>query len=96
MMKELTENPMLHDPLVQAYNATQSDATGFSPHMLMFEWNPKLTIDLFLALDFGNEGDAKSTGYVEKPQQRMKSAYATAAEEARKTGLRTRKGTTLK
>lgn len=75
-------------PLVQAYNATKSDATGFSAHVLMFGWNSRLPIDSFLGLDLGNEGDANPRRYVEKLQQRMKSAYAIAAKEARKTGLK--------
>lgn len=83
-------------PLVQAYNATKSDATGFSPHMLMFGWNPKLPIDSFLGLDLGNEGDANPRGYVEKLQQRMQSAYAIAAEEARKTGLKNKERYNIK
>lgn len=75
-------------PLVQAYNATKSDATGFSAHVLTFGWNSRLPIDSFLGLDLGNEGDANPRRYVEKLQQRMKSAYAIAAKEARKTGLK--------
>lgn len=83
-------------PLVQAYNATKSDATGFSPRMLMFGWNPNLPIDSFLGLDLGNEGDANPRGYVEKLQQRMQSAYAIVAEEARKTGLKNKERYSIK
>ena len=35
-------------PLVQAYNATKSDATGFAPHLLMFGWHPRLSVDAYL------------------------------------------------
>ena len=28
-------------PLVQVYNATRNDATGYAPHYLMFGWHPR-------------------------------------------------------
>ena len=59
-------------PLVQAYNATKNDATGYSPHFLMFGWSPRLPIDSFLGVDPGNEGDNNPSEYVAKLQQRMK------------------------
>ena len=75
-------------PLVQAYNATKNDATGYSPHFLMFGWSPRLPIDSFLGVDPGNEGDNNPSEYVAKLQQRMKSAYAIASKESRKTGIK--------
>lgn len=48
------------------YNVIKSDVIGFLFYMLMFGWNFKFLIDLFLGLDFGNEGDVNFRGYVEK------------------------------
>ena len=75
-------------PLVQAYNATKNEATGYSPHFLMFDWSPRLPIDSFLGVDPGNEGDNNPSEYVAKLQQRMKSAYAIASRESGKTVLK--------
>ena len=36
-------------PVVQAYNATKHDMTGFSPHYL-FGRNPRLDVDAFLEI----------------------------------------------
>ena len=49
-------------PMVQAYNATKSDATGYSPHYLMFGWHPRLAIDTFMGTEPGNEGSPDPTG----------------------------------
>ncbi|XP_062619365.1 uncharacterized protein LOC134280933 [Saccostrea cucullata] len=70
-------------PLVQAYNATRNDATGYTPHYLMFGWHPKLPIDVFFGMDLEHEkGDHH--GYVEKLKDRMVSAYRHASQEARR------------
>ena len=34
-------------PVVQAYNATKQDKTGFSPHYLMFGRHPQLDVDAY-------------------------------------------------
>ena len=36
--------------LVQAYNSTRHESTGYSPHFLMFEWHPRLVVDIFLGI----------------------------------------------
>ena len=71
-------------PLVQAYNATKSEATGYAPHYLMFGWNPRLPIDCFLGVDPGNEKDQTHSGYASKLQKRLETAHRIAADEARK------------
>lgn len=68
-------------PLVHAYNATKSDATGYTPHYLMFGWHPKLPIDVFFGIDSDlEEGDHHT--YVQKLRDRMKVAYKLASKEA--------------
>jgi transposase InsO family protein len=57
--------------LVHAYNAMKNDATGFSPHFLMFGWHPRLSIDAFLGTDPGNEGAKDYQTYVQKLQDRL-------------------------
>ena len=72
-------------PLVQAYNATKSDATGFSPHFLMFGWHPRLSVDAFLGTSPSQ--DEAATGpqsYGKKLKTRMQFAYDVAAKHASK------------
>lgn len=67
--------------MVHAYNATKSDATGYTPHYLMFGWHPKLPIDVFFGIDSDlEEGDHHT--YVQKLRDRMKVAYKLASKEA--------------
>ena len=68
-------------PLVQAYNATQSSSTGFSPHYLMFGWHPKLAVDILLGTGPKDSSTDKAS-YVQKLHQRIQYAYQKAAEEA--------------
>jgi hypothetical protein len=75
-------------PMVQAYNATKSSATGYSPHYLMFGWHPRLALDAYLGTDPGNEGSVDPTGYVQKLQNRLQQAYKLAAEASAKQGVR--------
>ena len=42
--------PQLVRSLVRCYNATRNRMTGFSPHALMFGYNPRLPIDVDLGL----------------------------------------------
>ena len=65
-------------PLVQAYNATKQDTTGFSPHYLMFGWHPKLALDAYLGLDSVKEKDKHKENYVDKLKKRLDYAYKVA------------------
>lgn len=67
-------------PLVHAYNATKSDATGYTPHYLMIGWHPKLPIPFFEIDSDLEEGDHHT--YVQKLRDRMKVAYKLASKEA--------------
>jgi hypothetical protein len=72
-------------PLVQAYNATKSDATGYAPHFLMFGWHPRLPVDAYLGTDPSEESTSTSRqSYATKLKQRMQFAYRQAAEESSK------------
>ena len=72
-------------PLVQAYNATRSDATGYSPHFLMFGWHPRLSVDVYLGTAPMPEGvSAGPQSYGSKLKARMQLAYDIAAKHARK------------
>lgn len=76
-------------PLVQAYNSTKSDSTGFSPHFLMFGWHPKLPIDAYLGtspLPEQETTDPKT--YVSKLKHRLNYAYSTAARQANKSSMK--------
>ena len=72
-------------PLVQAYNATRSDATGFSPHYLMFGSHPRLSVDAFLGIS-GESQTGDHNSYSQKLREKLQSAYEVAAEVATKSG----------
>lgn len=65
-------------PLVQAYNATKQDTTGYSPHYLMFGWHPKLAIDAYLGIDTVKEKSKNKENYVDKLKKRLDYAYKVA------------------
>lgn len=71
-------------PLVQAYNATKNDATGYAPHFLMFGWHPRLPVDAYLGTDPSEEHTGNQSSYASKLHQRLQLAYRRAAEEAGK------------
>lgn len=72
-------------PLVQAYNATRSDATGYSPHFLMFGSHPRLSVDAFLGVPESSDFEGYSS-YSKNLRDRLHSAYETAAKAASKSG----------
>nr|XP_034334873.1 uncharacterized protein LOC117692026 [Crassostrea gigas] len=65
-------------PLVYAYNATKHETTGFSPHYLMFGWNPRLTIDAYLGLEDSQEKVRSRENYAQKLKKRLHYAYKMA------------------
>lgn len=69
-------------PLVQAYNATKNDATGYAPHFLMFGWHPRLPVDAYLGTDPSEEHTGNQSSYASKLHRRLQIAYRRAAEEA--------------
>ena len=75
-------------PIVQAYNATKSDATGFSPHYLMFGWHPRLPIDAALGSNTEPNGVQSQSAYVRKLQNRLQQAYKLAADASTKQAVR--------
>ena len=74
-------------PLVQAYNVTESEATGFSPHFLMFGTHPRLSVDAYLGLDpMDTDTSSNPKSYAKKLRTRLKFAYDVAAKAAEKLG----------
>lgn len=65
-------------PLVHAYNATKHETTGFSPHYLMFGWNPRLAIDAYLGLEDSQEKVRSRENYAQKLKKRLHYAYKMA------------------
>lgn len=68
-------------PLVHAYYATKSDATGYTPHYLMFGLHPKLPIDIFFGID-SDLGKVTIILTKKKLRDRMKVSYKLASKEA--------------
>ena len=54
-----------------AYNATQNDRTGYSPHYLMFGREPLLPIDIIL----GIQDNQRSADFARKWKEEMREAY---------------------
>ncbi|XP_052799496.1 uncharacterized protein LOC128231116 [Mya arenaria] len=66
--------------LVQAYNATKSSSTGFSPYFLMFGWHPRLSVDAFMGTSPGNLADSNYSSYAARLQKRMHKVAREAAQ----------------
>ena len=71
-------------PLVHAYNATKNEATGYSPHYLLFGWHPRLSVDAFLGITPDESNSGSPTDYIARLKQRMSQAYRTASETAQR------------
>lgn len=60
MLRSLPETqktawPTMVNKMMHAYNCTRHCSTGFSPFYLLFGRNPRLSIDLLLGIDGGEE-----------------------------------------
>ena len=67
------KTPFIHSfgPLVQAYNSTKNDATGFSPHYLLFGWHPRLSVDAFLGNNQEDDIYESPKDYIGKLKDRI-------------------------
>nr|XP_006822008.1 PREDICTED: uncharacterized protein LOC102809846 [Saccoglossus kowalevskii] len=73
--------------MVHAYNCTRNDATGFSPHYLLFGRSPRLPVDVLFQLE-EKEQSGSHQDYVSRWQTSMNEAYKLAAESANKQAER--------
>ena len=72
--------------VVHAYNVTIHEATGHSPHCLMFGRSPRLPIDLAFDLpNHSHEGSESYPEYVKLWKTRMKEAYDLARANTQTT-----------
>ena len=69
-------------PLVQAYNCTRHDSTGFSPHYLMFGWHPRIPVDVYLGPFQRDDQASDHKTYAARLRERLEYAYRSAAAEA--------------
>ena len=69
-------------PLVQAYNSTRHDSTGFSPHYLMFGWHPRIPVDVYLGTFQWDDQASDHKTYAARLRERLEYAYRSAAAEA--------------
>ncbi len=75
-------------PLVNAYNSTRNDTTGYSPHYLNVWVHPRLAVDAYLGLDKQSEKVNSRENYAQKLKKRLDFAYKVATREAQKNAGR--------
>ena len=69
--------------VVHAYNNTRHDATGYSPHYLLFGYSARLPIDLAFGLTPQDNQQPKNLPeYVSKWKERLQAAYDLARRKA--------------
>lgn len=80
------------DKVVHAYNCTRNEATGFSPHFLLFGRSPRLPIDIMFGLTPGGdeEGSTSHSEYADKWRKRMQEAYRIASQSDSKGQIRSK------
>lgn len=69
--------------MVQAYNATRHDSTGYSPFFLMLGRHPRLPIDIVMGIS--PEEDKTETDYVRSLREKMQYAFDIATKNADKS-----------
>ena len=76
--------------VVNAYNCTRNDSTGYSPFFLLYGRHPRLPIDLIFNLD--QSVDSKGhTEYTNKWKAAMEEAYALAQKRSSASAVRNKR-----
>ena len=74
--------------IAHAYNATQSTVTGYSPHYLMFGWQPRLLVDFIFPTIGSNEAPTREASarsvdvYVASVRDRLRSTLQEAQAQS--------------
>ncbi|XP_067687022.1 uncharacterized protein [Haliotis asinina] len=75
-------------PLVNAYNCTRHESTGFAPFSLMCGRHPCLPVDIAFGLDMGTAKQKSMASYTSELKDRLTQAYDIASIAARKSQSR--------
>ena len=76
--KEKSKWPESINKLIHAYNCSSHSSTGYSPFFLMFGRQPRLPIDLMLAIEKQDDEINSHNTFVDSWQKQMKDAYEIA------------------
>lgn len=72
--------------VIHAYNCTKHEATGFSPHYLMYGRHPRLSVDLLFGLQTAD--DETPHGFADKWKGKMVEAYRIANTNSQQSSLK--------